>query len=261
MRSKNYANVLWVACLASGLALSPVESMASEDEWEYSLSPLFLWGLSLEGDSTINGATAPLDVEFRDDILENLEGVFTLHFEARRGDWSLFTEYQYVDLNPSGGIAVGPVTIDADVTFQEDLFELGAGWAFSDTGRTRWELIGGARYTDQDLNVLISVETPLPQIGPGSTELRGGDDWWHAFAGVRVWHALSDKWTFIARGDLGYGGSDNSAANFAFQFDYRFRDWGSVFFGARYLSYDYESSVYGLDAAKAGPLAGLTIHW
>jgi hypothetical protein len=224
------------------------------------LSPLFLWGVSLEGDSTINGQSAPLDLEFQDDILENMEGVFTLHFEARKDDWSLFAEYQYIDLNPTAEVQPGPLAVAADITFKEDLLELGAGWAFSDNGRTRWELIGGGRYTDQDITVAVDVSTPLPPIEASNT-FRGGDDWWQGFIGVRVVHALSDRWTFIGRTDLGYGGSDNSSYNLTFQFDYRFRDWGSAFFGARYLSYDYDSSTYGFDAAKSGPLAGLTIHW
>ena len=91
--------------------------------------------------------------------------------------------------------------------------------------------------------------------------MNGGDDWWHGFVGLRVVHALTERWSFIARGDLGYGGSDNSALNLAFQFDYRFRDWGSICFGGRYLSMDYSSSVYGFDAYRLGPLGGLTIHW
>lgn len=233
---------------------------ADGDEWEFALSPLFLWGVSLDGESTINGKAAPLDLEFRDDILENMDAVFTLHMEARKDDWSLFAEYQYIDLNPGGQAQLGPLSVEADITFKEDLLELGAGWAFSDNGRTRWELIGGGRYTDQSIRVVVDVDTPIPPI-EGSNTFRGGDDWWQGFAGVRVAHALGERWTFIGRADLGYGGSDNSSYNLAFQFDYRFRDWGSAFFGARYLSYDYDSSIYGFDADKAGPLAGLTIHW
>lgn len=254
------------ACRLSALMLSVIASgacqtaNAADDAWEFALSPLFLWGVSLEGDSTINGQSAPLDLEFRDDILENMEGVFTLHFEARKEDWSLFAEYQYIDLNPTAEAQAGPLAVAADITFKEDLLELGAGWAFSDNGRTRWELIGGGRYTDQGITVALDVDTPVPPI-EGSNTFRGGDDWWQGFAGVRVAHALSDRWTFIGRADLGYGGSDNSSYNVTFQFDYRFRDWGSAFFGARYLSYDYDSSVYGFDAVKTGPLAGLTIHW
>jgi hypothetical protein len=246
--------------LAAMLCATNGTANAADDEWEFALSPLFLWGVSLEGESSMNGKGAPLDLEFRDDILENMEGVFTLHFEARKADWSLFAEYLYIDLNPNAQVQAGPLAVSADITFKEDLLELGAGWAFSDNGRTRWELIGGGRYTDQSITVAVDVATPVPPIEASNT-FRGGDDWWQAFAGIRVAHVLSDRWTFIGRGDLGYGGSDNSSYNLAFQFDYRFRDWGSAFFGARYLSYDYDSSNYGFDAAKAGPLAGLTVHW
>ena len=76
-----------------------------------------------------------------------------------------------------------------------------------------------------------------------------------------MFHELSDNWTFVGRADYGYGGSDNTAGNFAFQFDYRFNDWGSAFIGGRYLTYDYDDSGYAFDADKTGPLAGITIHW
>ncbi len=96
-------------------------------------------------------------------------------------------------------------------------------------------------------------------------EIGGGDDWWHAFAGMRVFRTLGEKWTFIGRADLGYGGSDNSAINASFMFDYRFNNWGSAFVGYRYLEYDYDngsdSDRYAFDAYQQGPLLGLTIHW
>lgn len=48
-------------------------------------------------------------------------------------------------------------------------------------------------------------------------------------------------------------------------FDYQFKDWGSVFFGYRWLDYDYDSGGgldhYGYDALQQGPLAGLSFYW
>lgn len=244
----------WLLALSGGTA-------TAADEWEFSLSPLFLWGVSIDGDSTINGRTAPLDLDFGDDILENMEAVFTFHFEARKGEWGLFAEYQYLDLepDPSGG-SLGPVSVSADVDFESTMWELGGTWAFSENDRTRWELLGGARYTDQDIKVDIDISAPPPGEEP-SQRLKGGDDWWHPFAGVRVFHALSERWSIIGRADYGYGGSDNTAFNAAFMFDWRFKNWGSAFIGARYLNYDYDDDSYGYDAAQQGPLAGLTLHW
>ena len=38
---------------------------------------LFLLGISINGEATIGEATAPLELAFKDDILENLEAVMT----------------------------------------------------------------------------------------------------------------------------------------------------------------------------------------
>ncbi|MCP4766278.1 MAG: hypothetical protein GY875_08390 [Gammaproteobacteria bacterium] len=242
--------------MALVLATASTRADAAEEEWEFALSPLFLWGLSIDGDATINGNTAPLDLDFQDDILENMEAVFTLHFEARRGDWGFFSEYQYVDLEPEVSAQLGPATADIDIGFESTIWELGAAWAFQNDANTRWELLMGARYTDQDISADIDILALSKE-----KKLDGGDDWWHGFGGVRVFQSLSEKWTFIGRADLGYGGSDNSALNLAAMFDYRFNNWGSVFVGYKYLDYDYESSDYGFDAVEQGPLAGLMIHW
>ena len=244
------------------VALATTSTMANAaEEWEFSLAPLFLWGLSIDGDATINGKTAPLDLEFEDDILENMEGVFTLHFEARRGDWTLFSEYQWIDLDADVAAKDGDL-VDASVGigFEQTMWELGAAWAFQESARTRWELLMGARYTDQDVSVKADLTSNIPAL---NQELRpeGGDDWWHGFGGVRVFQALSDNWTFIGRTDFGYGGSDNSAINLVAQFDYRFRDWGSAFVGVKYMEYDYETSDYGYDAKQQGPLVGLNLYW
>jgi len=48
-------------------------------------------------------------------------------------------------------------------------------------------------------------------------------------------------------------------------FDYRFRDWGSVFLGYRWMDFDYSSGSginhYAYDATQQGPLAGLMFYW
>ncbi|MEH6570995.1 MAG: hypothetical protein V7709_18090 [Halioglobus sp.] len=206
------------------------------DNREFALSPLFLWGMSINGDATIGDATAPPDLAFKDDLLENIDAVLTVHFEARKGIWTFFTEVQYVDLRPTANVTMGPIEVEADITFKNTMFELGAAYTLSESGSTRWEVIGGGRYTDQDVEVGATLTTPLPPpLDEVDLDMEGGDDWWHAFLGARVSHSFNDKWSFLGRTDLGYGGSDNKALNASFMFDYRFRDWGSAFACYRYL--------------------------
>ena len=256
--------VIALLTASSNIALAQNDTdqdVSSNGDWEFTLSPLFLWGMGISGEATIGDATAPLDLGFSD-IFANLGAVFTLHFEARKDKWTIFSEVQYVKLTPEVTVSMGPVSAVADIDFKNTMIELGGTYAFRETQNTRWELLGGVRYTDQDVDVDATLTFPLNDL-PISVD--GGDNWSQAIVGTRFFGTMSDEWTFIARTDFGYGGSDNTAFNAAVMFDYRFNNWGSAFFGYRYLNYDYDNDkttdTYAFDAYQSGPLAGLTIHW
>lgn len=104
---------LQLACFSTtGLA-------QSDEKWEHTLAPLFLWGMSVDGTSVLDGMAADLDLDFEDDILENMEGVFTIHYEARKGDLVMFAEYQHVNLTPELGGAAGRAQASADIDFTQ----------------------------------------------------------------------------------------------------------------------------------------------
>lgn len=227
---------------------------STDGNWEFSLAPLFLWAQGISGSSVIGPVTSPLDIKFKD-ALDNLDATFTVHFEMKRDKVTLFAEYQYVNLGPE---AEGPGNTTLDVSFRDTIGEAGgAYWVFG-TERTNWEILGGARYTKQDLDVSL-------QNGPRL--LRVDDSWWVGFVGGRMSAALSKDWTFIARADYGAGSGDtNRIWNVMGMFDYRFKDWGSVFAGWKYMDYDYDNGKNGLnhyayDATQQGPLLGLNLYW
>ena len=232
-------------------SLAVAQNSSGEDEWQFRLAPLFLWGMNIDGNTQIGRAEAPIDIEF-DDVLENIQAVFTIHFEARKRDLTLFAEYQYVDLQPSFDTPVGPVA-ELDQTIQ--MGELGAAYKIATFGVTDLEVLAGARFTRQDLDI---------DLDPGPVILSTDESWVDGFAGVRFYTYLNEKWTLSGRCDIGAGGSD-FVWNIAAMVDYRFRDWGSAFFGYRWLDYDYESGsqadFYSYNALQQGPLAGLAFYW
>ena len=230
--------------------------------WEYSVAPLYLWAKSLNGTSAIGGKEAPLDLEFKDDILENLDAAFSIHFEAKQGDLTLFAEYNFARLDPSGEESLGPITVKADIEFEDTMWELGVAYAFYNSDSTQWEVLGGMRYMDQDLE----VETDSPDFVPIPDKISGGDDWYHGFGGFRVTTRINERWSFRARADLGYQDSNNKAAHAIGFFDYRFRDWGSFFAGYRYLDTEYDNREsgpdgYAFDTAQQGPILGVSFHF
>jgi hypothetical protein len=44
-------------------------------------SPLFLWAMDIDGDATIGDQTAPLSLSFEDDIIKNVDMVFTTNLQ------------------------------------------------------------------------------------------------------------------------------------------------------------------------------------
>ncbi len=85
----------------------------TSDDWQFTLAPLFLWGMSVNGNSQLGPVSAPVQIDF-DDALEDLSAVFTIHFEAYKKDLSLFAEYQYVELEPSASVPNGSPKLFSD---------------------------------------------------------------------------------------------------------------------------------------------------
>ncbi|MEH6607942.1 MAG: hypothetical protein V7696_01130 [Halioglobus sp.] len=252
-------------CAMMVLALVTAPAAANEEEWEFSVAPLFLWAKNIEGSSAIGGKEAPLDLDFQDDILDNLDSAFTVHFEAKKGVLTLYAEYNYAVLDPTTSNTIGPAQIEAAVEFTDIMWEAGATWTFAQSRDSSWELLGGIRYMDQDIDVKISREGG-PGIIPLPDRIGGGDDWWQGVAGLRYTATITDTWSLKVRGDLGYGDSDNKSLHGIAFFDNRFRDWGSFFFGYRYLDTDYDNgrsgdSGYAFDGNQQGPVIGLNFHF
>ncbi len=57
---------LGIIVLVIGLVFSRAygEESSSNDNWDFSLAPLYLWAVSIEGDQTVKGVDVDLDVPF-----------------------------------------------------------------------------------------------------------------------------------------------------------------------------------------------------
>lgn len=256
---KNYTRPLCAV-----LTLLPLNSLhsAEEEGWQFALSPLYLWAKNIEGTAVVGGRESALSLDFQDDILDNLESAYAFHLEARKRNLTLYAEYNYAELTPTATATPGRAEYRAEVTFEEIMWEAGALWAFADRGDSSWELLGAVRYQEDDLK--------LDLLRSGQRERRrrvsAGDDWWQGVVGLRYTFHATDRWSWRLRGDYGYGDSDNESLHATAFLDYRFRDWGSVFGGYRYLDNDYDNGRsyaggYAFDGSEQGPVLGLNFYF
>lgn len=231
---------------------STVNAGESSDtgDWKFNLAPLYLWAVSIDGDMTVKGTTAPLQIDF-DEIVDNLEALFTVHFEGMHNSgWGFLTDASYINI---GDQQTTPgQTLDVD--FTTVMVEFAGTYRFS-LGANALDLIGGIRYYDLDTEIDV-VGVP-PRIDKSQ-------DWVDAMVGARYTCNFADKWNFKARGDIGLGGSDltwNLAGIFKYQ------PWKNVSLlaGYRYMSIDYEdgsgADLFKYDVTMNGPLLGVNFVW
>ncbi len=129
MKTSRQIKILGCSVLAASfLSISGQVFAENPGGWEYAVAPLYLWGKNIEGEAGLGPVTAPLELDFTDDILENLDAAFAIHFEAKQGDLTLFAEYNFARLDPTVEQTMGPVAAKIDVEFEDTMWELGVAY-------------------------------------------------------------------------------------------------------------------------------------
>ncbi len=221
--------------------------------WEWSLSPMYFWAASIEGDITIRGIKVDVEQSFSD-TLEDLDGALMFHFEGLfRQRWVFFADLMYIRLDPDDeSTRIGDISID----YEETLAELG-GFHRWTIGNHAIDALGGYRYSS--LKGELDLPGPLPEIDKR-------ESWLDPFFGARWIWSMTDKWGLRLRGDFGgFGiGSDSTWNAIGL---ITFKPWKHVGFGGGYraLYQDYSTgsgrNKFALDATMYGPILGLDITW
>ena len=88
--------------------------------------------------------------------------------------------------------------------------------------------------------------------------LEGSQDWVDGFVGFRRDRPISERWRYVARGNIGAGGTDFSWG-FDLVFLREFANSNSLAFGLKVLDIDYEEAgppIFGLDTTFLGGAIG-----
>jgi len=248
----------------------------------------------VSGDVTVRGQTADIDMSFWDlfdsgnsgaelDSLAALMG----YVEARRGAWGIYGDVVWGKFDFSGGavtqrspIANLNVSARADAGLNYEITMVESGLSYELTRRvgassaTALDLLGGARYWNQELDLSLAVDGSvdlgklgLEKSGSLAVARSGTLEWVDPIVGLRVRHQFAPGQEFQFLGDIGgFGvGSDLTWQLFG---GYGFDLWQSNLHGVigyRALAVDYGNdngaSRNNLDLIMYGPVAGLSFRW
>ncbi|MFC1826815.1 hypothetical protein ACFLZQ_02650 [Thermodesulfobacteriota bacterium] len=256
-----FISALLAILLVLGVSCAFAGETPKEGNWDFNLAPLYLWVVDMEGDIGIGPVDSEVNVPFSD-LFDNLETVFTVHFEAtHRSNWGLFFDYSYLDIGASGPGPQGLTTINIDMA--STIVEVGGLYRI-ENGPHAFDMLGGVRYTKLEPD--LTVTPPPPPPGPANGKFSLTEDWYDPFVGVRYFYDFGNKWMLSARGDIGgFGVGCDFTWNVAALV--HFQPWKNVGFvaGYRALDQDYEdgsgSSRFKYDMRLSGPLLGLNFVW
>ncbi len=246
MKQSLIKTILATSFLVAGIGSANAEG---ESEWKHTLVPLYLWGAGIEGTSQIGPVTAPVSIEFSD-ALEHLDTALAIHYEANKGKLGLMADYYHLNLKPKSTLPNGA---PASVDLTNNIWEL--GMIYRPDNVEGLDVLYGLRGMKFQLDA---------GVGGAPKKSLADRDWIDVFVGLRKHVALSDKVSFIGRGDIGTGDSD-LVWNASLLFDYRFNKTVSMFGGYRWLDYDYETGSgrehFSYDVTYQGPAIALRFDW
>ena len=258
-------------------------AQADDDQWRFSVTP-YLWLPSLDGTLRYGppprGGGSPNISVNTDNLLDDLDFAFMFTADARRGPWSIFTDYMYlslssdhstvksVDFNPGPGpvnITTGAINLGADVDFKGSIWTLAGGYSLVHEPRATLDLIGGFRYAD--LEAKTSWQLTADVTGPVGTVpfARTGSvtksvNIWDAIVGIRGHFKLGDSNWFVPY-HLDVGGGDSKLTwqgVVGIAYSYK---WGDIALTYRYLSYEMGGDKLLEDVVLKGPAFGAAFRF
>ncbi len=225
---------------------------SKEKNWEFNLTPLYLWMASIEGDSTLGQKSNSTKVDFSE-IFDDLEGAFSINFSAmHKSNFGFMFDYLYLDVGSHRDTRLG---ISLDVGLKTQLSQLAGAYRFGSEQHT-FDAVAGIRY--------LSVK-----VGVGFSRLptqSAKEDLVDPIIGMRYKWNIADKWNLKLYGDIGgFGiGSDFTWQTLGV---IDFWPWEHVGFtgGYRALNYQFEddkgATTFELELLIHGPILGVSFRF
>ena len=254
-------------CMAASLFASSgicAEATASTpDQWQFEITP-YVFAAGVKATTGVSGVTADIDLSFND-IVNHLDFYGAALFEARRGPWTFGLDSFYVRMKDekaayrSGPVGLVGANADLNLQLTQQIYQPFLGYRLSD-GKVRFDVIGGARYTNINVDLGLTTSTTAPLLPGGERNVNTTKSWWDPIVGVRADVPLAEKWSIFGYADTGIG--ENTTYQAIAGVKWQISHMVSTSLGYRYLRQNYDSgNFHWNDATTQGAILGVGIRW
>jgi hypothetical protein len=235
-----------------------------DGKWHYSITP-YLWLPNVSGSATVSkpiGTAQRLTANVSpSSLLSNLEAAAMISADARKGEWSIFTDYMYLNFNkvkargvtvtgPAGNVVDG-INLGTDASLKGDVWTLAGGYAVIREKNTHMDVFGGFRYLGLDTSINWNLAGNLGLLPANTGTVSQKRDRWDAIVGAKgqLGFGESGKWYAPYYVDVG-SGSGNTTWQAMAGVGYRY-GWGDISLTLRSLSYKFTDN--NADVRFTGP--------
>lgn len=252
-----------------------------DGDWHFALTP-YLWVPGVTGNLRFDvppgglggagllGGRVDVDIS-ASDVLAKLNFAFMAAGQARKGNWSINTDFIYLSLGgqastvgditgPGGNVEI-PIDVGTKSGLSGFIWTLTGGYTLVNKPGGSLDLFAGFR----DLQLKASVDWrfsgPIGSLLPSTGSFSKTGDVWDAIVGIRGRINLDENgnWFIPYYADIGAGSSSTTwqaLAGVGYSFG-----WGNLSFSYRYLNYYTSKSFIIKDLTLAGPTLGATFHF
>ena len=231
--------------LLSITALTNTSAAADPDKWQFTITP-YLWVASIGGSTSADGADSRVDIDYKFLSLDNLEGAFFIGATASKGQWTLQSDFVY--LNFVDSFTLGPN--DTGIDLRGDVIEVSGAYALQSIRYT--EFIFGVRRVSLALDISLTLG------------LTGADKqiWLDPIVGVRYTRPFGNRWHAIGRVDVGgFGLSSDLTVNALAGAGFNMTKHSSLMLAYRYLTLDFNEDQYLVDLTAEGFALGVEFNF
>ena len=142
---KHLARVCALSLAVYAMLAIPPMAFAQSDKWDVGIAPLYFWAATTDGNLAINGTRdVPVYMDFAD-AKSKLAGAFSFHGEARRGQWGVLGDVNFIRLSTDTSYTTPILNAPIAGTFQFDQTIFNGKAIFEVKPGSRFLLVGGIR--------------------------------------------------------------------------------------------------------------------
>ncbi len=234
--------------------LAPIQATCADNEkWEFQLAP-YGWLSGQNGQvGTFPGLpVADIDIDFYDDILGNINGAIMLVGEARKGNFGIFADIIYTDVEAEDPTP-GPLFTTLTSQTKSWIITVAGFYRLYEEKGMFLDGLAGIRYWS--VNSELSTSAGLL---PGNS-ISNTEDWVDPFIGIKGKTPFGESKFFMSGAFYvgGFGVGSDLMWDASINCGYQWSEGFSTTIGYRYLDVDYDDDGYVYDIAQDGPTMGL----